>query len=133
MDPSFASILDWSTFSIRIPERDAARVVRILREVSPERVEAMQDALGKVWHRFAYLSHPAEVRKAHEARQVNEEKRAGVAAAGFASRPHPYTGDLVKDDAFNTIIQWLHSRVLQNLRISRTAVAVAAGPLSNTT
>ena len=118
MDPSFASILDWSEFSIRIPERDAARVVRILREVPPERVEAMQDALGKVWHRFAYLSHPAEIRKAQEARQTNEQQQAGAATAGFASRPHPYTGDLVKDDAFSTIMQWLHSRMLHNRRAS---------------
>jgi len=115
VDPAFASILDWRAFSLRVPERDAASVVRIVRAVPPARVAAMQDALGRVWHRFAYVSHPAERRLAEGAAAGAASRRAAAAAAGsnttFASRPHPFEGDITRDDAFATILQFLHSRM----------------------
>lgn len=117
VDTSFATVVDWSRFSIRVREADVGRIVKIVKDVTPECVVDMQKALAEVWHRFVYASHP-HIRKLVRERQhgpLAQIDKANVgqagAAAGYASHPHPHRGELGPDDAFQTIIQWLHSRI----------------------
>lgn len=49
-------VIDWSKFSIRIPEKSLEDVPRILKEVSQDKIETMQANIVKVWWRFAYMT-----------------------------------------------------------------------------
>ncbi|PNH07817.1 putative glucuronoxylan glucuronosyltransferase F8H, partial [Tetrabaena socialis] len=46
----FESILEYDSFSIRLPEADLARVPELLAAVPPERLLAYQRNLARVWH-----------------------------------------------------------------------------------
>jgi hypothetical protein len=51
VEPSWNSILDVASYSVRIAEKDMARVPDILGDVSQEEVTRMQANLAKVWRR----------------------------------------------------------------------------------
>jgi hypothetical protein len=69
--------------------------------VTPERLEAMQAALAKVWHRFTYWSHTAIREELGKVGRVNITNSSNV---------QRLRGEL-QNDAFQTIIQWLSGRV----------------------
>ncbi|GFR49988.1 hypothetical protein Agub_g12134 [Astrephomene gubernaculifera] len=103
----FESIIDVEQFSVRILQRDIPNVVDILKRIPPTTVKTMQEKLHKVWHRFRFLGlrmARAEARKLLEAHQ----ERAG----GSAPR-HPGAEYSIhaQDDAFDTLMQWLYSRI----------------------
>jgi hypothetical protein len=51
----FEGILDVSTFSLRIAERDVPRILEILQAVPERKIRSMQAHLGLVWHRCGAL------------------------------------------------------------------------------
>ena len=52
----FENVLDYSSFSLRVPEADVHRLPSILRAVPPSRVAQMQAALRLARSRFGYAS-----------------------------------------------------------------------------
>jgi len=47
----FESILNWESFSVRIPESQIQHVPQILLSISPHTLSKMQHNLRQVWHR----------------------------------------------------------------------------------
>ena len=95
----FESALDWPAFSLRLREDQLAQLPELLLAVAPQRLEAMQAALARVWHRFTYFSHPA-IRQ-ELARSTN--MTLGSSNSRLKRALH--------NDAFHTIIQWLAGRM----------------------
>lgn len=54
----YENVLDWSKLSVKIPERDAGRVLEILRAIPGKVVEAKRAAIDKVWRSVAWLDPP---------------------------------------------------------------------------
>ncbi|GBF96649.1 exostosin-like glycosyltransferase [Raphidocelis subcapitata] len=117
--------LRWSAFSVRVAEADVGRLPEILQAVPPDRVARMQRAAAAVWRRFAWLSHPVLVRGAGELLEANARAAAAAAVNGAINatgsvqpqqqaqqagwlRPGAW-----RDDAFHTILQWLHHKLAQ--------------------
>ncbi|KAG1661030.1 hypothetical protein FOA52_005345 [Chlamydomonas sp. UWO 241] len=134
----FETILDWPQFSIKIPEADINRTIEILLDVKPRRLRSMQAHLARVWNRFRWVGGPAlqaaagrqlrenlaehDKLREERVRQEAEQKKADAAAAtgagddthdthGGVQLPRPFRGDPSTDDAFGTLMQWLHSRI----------------------
>jgi hypothetical protein len=111
--------LRWPAFSVRVPEADAERLPEILTAIPPDRVRRMQRAGAAVWRRFAWLSHPALHRLARAALAANAAAAAEAAAydepLGQRTRPwlRPLRRGGWRDDAFHTLLQWLHHRLQQ--------------------
>jgi hypothetical protein len=63
-----------------------------------DRMVRMQQALARVWHRFAYTSHPALANDFRDALEGQEFSDRGRAL-------------LEEQDAFATIMQWLYGRI----------------------
>lgn len=51
VDPSFSSALEVEAFSIRIAQKDLARIPEILKAINSEEVLALQKNVRAVWHR----------------------------------------------------------------------------------
>jgi hypothetical protein len=49
----FESILDWDSFSLRVPEAMVEHLPIILKSVAPDRLARLQRNLQHVWHRWA--------------------------------------------------------------------------------
>ncbi|KAG2494841.1 hypothetical protein HYH03_007081 [Edaphochlamys debaryana] len=107
----FESVLDLDSFSVRIAEADVGRILEILQAVPERSVRAKQAHLGHVWHRFRYASLPGLARELRSLREANEAKAAGGTEDGAVHFPRPFKGDDTVDDAFETIMQWLYSRI----------------------
>ena len=120
--------LRWPAFSVRVAEAEVARLPEILTAVPPDRVRRMQRAMAAVWRRFAWLSHPALHRMALDALAANAEAAAEMERYGepFGQQDRPWLRPLARgewqDDAFRTLLQWLHHKLLQ-----RDAAARASG------
>ncbi|KAG2494840.1 hypothetical protein HYH03_007080 [Edaphochlamys debaryana] len=107
----FESILDLDLFSVRIAEADVGRILEILQAVPERSVRAKQAHLGHVWHRFRYASLPGLARELRSLREANEAKAAGGTEDSAVHFPRPFKGDDTVDDAFETIMKWLYSRI----------------------
>jgi hypothetical protein len=75
----FEGILDVSTFSLRIAERDVPRILEILQAVPERKIRSMQAHLGHVWHRCV-------------ARGLHRGCGRGCAAASCLPAPLPLPG-----------------------------------------
>ncbi|KAG2444184.1 hypothetical protein HYH02_009122 [Chlamydomonas schloesseri] len=112
----FETLFDVDSFSIRIPEADVANILTILKAVPPARIRAMQISLGQVWHRYRYAALPGianttrAIMASNEADPLSREADA-LSRSRDRRYPRPFKGDPAVDDAFSTIIQWLHSRI----------------------
>jgi len=65
--------------------------------------------------RFVYGNIPLHDAALEDAFKRNVEKRKAEAKEGAAweSLPAPYDGDLRRDDAWSTIMQWLYAKALE--------------------
>eukprot|EP00887_Chlorella_sp_A99_P003579 scaffold7.g3579.t1 len=130
IDVSFQTLLDWESFSLRIPSADAEKlpeasgcrggcrgVARILLAVPKARVEAMQRRIAQVWSRVAWTSYRPYAKRVRVLQRENAERRRAAAGRGEpegASLPMPVPDlDPERDDAFGTLMQWLYWRLLQ--------------------
>ncbi|KAG2497881.1 hypothetical protein HYH03_004147 [Edaphochlamys debaryana] len=117
VDPVWGSLLDWSAFSVRVQEQALQAVPQILEAIPPARLAAMQRALTKVWHRFAWGTGPVMADKlAHVFRHNAQNHPANVNAVGtsltYRATPFvPRTSFPREDDAFSTLMQWLYHRI----------------------
>jgi hypothetical protein len=105
---SFENIMDISMFSLRLTFKDLERIPEILLAVPQSEIEAKQRALGKVWRRFFYSG-----LKSYNVTVTNilEENAAKVQPTELSLPSSETIFDPSEDDAFATIIQWLHSRI----------------------
>jgi hypothetical protein len=117
--------MQWDRFSVRIHSNDSARIPEILKAMSPEAIENMQRNLAQVWHRQAWLSHP---QWSSDARVVLVRNRAVKADwkrqnKTDESEVKPWIRTLsfedTENDAFNTLIQWLHYKLTERGSIQR--------------
>eukprot|EP00798_Chlamydomonas_sp_ICE-L_P023547 gene23547-9071_t len=108
----FESVLDWNSFSVRISEADIDKIVDVLLAIPERNVISMQRNVARTWHRFRWASGPALLRETlyHQDKNKHKVQDAG-SALGHVKNPPPFKGDPSTDDAFSTIIQWLHSRI----------------------
>jgi len=100
--------LRWQAFSVRVPEADVELAI------PPARIRQMQRMIANVWRRFAWLSHP-EIYK-----QVRKEVRKNAAIVRDQKQQetsrqvwHELAPGAWRDDAFHTIVQWLHHKLEQ--------------------
>lgn len=117
IDVSFQTLLDWESFSLRIPSADAEKLPEILLAVPKARVEAMQRRIAQVWSRVAWTSYRPYAKRVRVLQRENAERRRAAAGRGEpegASLPMPVPDlDPERDDAFGTLMQWLYWRLLQ--------------------
>jgi len=106
-------------FSVRVPEADVEQLPELLIAIPPARIRQMQRAMAAVWHRFAWLSHPALHRIAREVMEENAKAAAEKLLWGdpLGQQTRPWLKALRpgewRDDAFHTIVQWLHHKLEQ--------------------
>ena len=132
IDVSFESIVDLSAFTVRIAQADAERLPEILLAIPQEKRQEMRAALARVWQRFTYSSyrpyakrfrelqqqHAAVAGAAKERQQQQQQQQEQQEQQERRRQPEqlslPATVpdlDPTADDAFGTIMAWLHSRI----------------------
>ncbi|GAX75783.1 hypothetical protein CEUSTIGMA_g3226.t1 [Chlamydomonas eustigma] len=103
----FESILDLQSFAVRILQKDIPRIVDIITAIPESKAEEMRANVHKVWHRFRYMGlNMIDL-------QVKTSIEENVMKAGGIQRNHSgmeFANTRV-DDAFSTIMQWLHWRI----------------------
>ncbi|GFR40870.1 hypothetical protein Agub_g1521 [Astrephomene gubernaculifera] len=112
----FETLFDVDSFTVRIPEADAGRILEILQAIPAEKLRSMQAHLGQVWHRYRYADLPglsSALRKQMEsnARDPLAKEAEALSATKEVRYPRSFKGDPRVDDAFSTIMQWLYSRI----------------------
>ena len=88
---------------------DVDQLSDILLAIPEQRVTQLQQGLSRVWQRFLYSTHklfPASLERARA-----EFHDAWEGAGSFSSLPKTVSVLREDDDAFATILQWLHSRL----------------------
>lgn len=116
---SFESIIDLTTFTVRIAQADAEKLPEILLAIPHEQRQEMRAAMARVWQRFTYSSYRPYARRFREIQQqhaVAAKAAAAGQAAGQAAEPLSLPDtvpdlDPEADDAFGTVMAWLHSRI----------------------
>ncbi|KAL4427651.1 hypothetical protein ABPG75_001740 [Micractinium tetrahymenae] len=96
------SIMDLDAYSLRVAQKDMARLPEILKAVPPKDVARMQANIRKVWRRHLWTSYRPYGEVARQLIQSRQNEPASQARSDI---------DFGQDDAFSTIIQWLYARV----------------------
>lgn len=121
---------------------ELARLPQILTNIGPHEISEMRRRAARLWHRLAYLDHPALVESAKRIMRANLEQNPAVEKLQIALEKEVAAGragDTIfeggarlmrradsEDDAFNTIMQWLHTRA-RELRGGEWPSEVGAG------
>jgi len=104
VDLAWGTVLDYSRFSIRVPEADMARLYDILAAVPPEEVARMQAALRAIWPRFTYYRYRLDMER--------RLKALGADTRHMRSQmPDPREADSLGDDALDTLMQALYAKL----------------------
>ena len=97
---------------------DCEKLPEILAEVPESRRLEMQQNLANVWQRFTYSSYRpfAKLFREEQARNLAKAATAAIIAAAGDAEPPSLPArvpdlDPTADDAFHTIMQWLHGRI----------------------
>ena len=104
------SVLDTSTFALRIPRDRMHMLLQTLRAVPAARIRRMRAALRRAWPRFSYLS---------------------VAAAEYQRRDRPMPAAVkaaASRDAVATLLQVLRARAQLRAARSRAATSASSQP-----
>ena len=105
-------VLDWSKFSVRIPESSLADVPKILQAIQQDKIEKMQANIVKVWWRFAYMTN-----ELHRHRLPDKYRRNSlIRLSNETDLPpgHPFRRRErynVRSDAFHTLLQALYAKI----------------------
>ena len=88
----------------------------ILSAISDDSVKKLQEGVGRVWQRFLYRSYkafPMMLQRLHAEQLLH----LNGSANNTASLPHTVSVEALEeyDDAFATILQWLHGQRPQRL------------------
>eukprot|EP00050_Salpingoeca_kvevrii_P008731 m.304754 g.304754 ORF g.304754 m.304754 type:complete len:826 (-) comp17278_c0_seq1:63-2540(-) len=91
----FAEFLDWSEFSVRVPEYRFHEIPKILRNLPPARVEQMQRRVVWVYEQF-FKSLPLQIHTGLEIMRLNHlvDEERGPAARKLAEHGLPYADRL---------------------------------------
>ena len=114
--------MQWDKFSVRIHSNESARIPEILKAISPAHIERMQQNLAQVWYRQAWLSHPQWSKDARsfmrENRKVKAEWKRLNKTDEVDKKPwiKPLSFEDTENDAFNTLLQWLHHKLSDKLQ-----------------
>ena len=99
-------------------QSDLELVPEILLGIPEARLQAMQAALGRVWHRFLWSDNPMHQTVFQPVIQQNlamppRSKRAyeKLGHESPLSLPEPQHSNLIQDDAFATLMQALYGRL----------------------
>ena len=116
VEEAFESILDHKQYIIRINESDIERTPEILRSIPDSLVLQMQRSLAKVWHRFAWTRSQLHRSTMPDIFRQNNGKAEERRAEGSLEVPpdHHFTPRRqfpVQEDAFSTLMMWLHGRI----------------------
>ena len=136
IDVSFESIVDLSAFTVRISQAIAERLPEILAAIPHEKRQQMRAALARVLQRFTYSSYRPYAKRFQELQEHHATAAAAAVAVAVAvagteqqqqqQQQHGQQGqrqqqlslpatvadlDPAADDAFGTIIAWLHNRI----------------------
>ena len=109
---SFESIIDTSLFSLRITFADIERIPELLLAVPVMEIEEKQHALAKVWRRYFYSGLRSYNSTVTRVLAENRQKQDSEGREGLSLPPPERDYDPSQDDAFQTILQWLQSRML---------------------
>jgi Exostosin family len=104
----FESILETEKFSVRLAQKDISKLPEILSAIPQSQVDELRVNLHKVWQRFRYVGMKmAElaIEDQLERHKMDQGGRLREDQEGMQ-----YAKSKV-DDAFSTIIQWLHSKI----------------------
>ncbi|GFH23456.1 uncharacterized protein HaLaN_21070 [Haematococcus lacustris] len=108
----YETILDWSKFSIRVPQARMAELPQILQAVNQTTILQMQRELAKVQHRFAYTTGPLQ---RHGLRlRYRDTQHIRDSELPHLPKGHPFvplSRFPLRNDAFHTIMQWLYGRI----------------------
>ncbi|KXZ54467.1 hypothetical protein GPECTOR_4g532 [Gonium pectorale] len=120
----FEDQLDFSSFSIRVREDELEGLPARLAAVPDKVLARMQQRIRTVWHRYVYASHPLIAKTLQGAingnvgawrqqilRDMADAKAGPEAVERVASRMAERASFPAADDAFNTILMWLHARL----------------------
>ncbi|GAB4813993.1 hypothetical protein N2152v2_001039 [Parachlorella kessleri] len=73
VEMELSSLLDVSAFSLRVAQADMGRLPEILKAVPRERIQEMQAALWRVWHKYFYGSYRPFQGRVRELRQRRQQ------------------------------------------------------------
>jgi hypothetical protein len=109
----FETILDWRQYAIRLKQSDIEKTPHILMSITEKRLKQLQEHVAKVWHRFAWVRSPLHFSQMSEyvvaSTARNKRLQAQQLPRNNPFKPrqtYPY-----REDAFSTLMQWLHSRI----------------------
>ena len=112
---AYETILDWRQLGIRINESDIEHTPQILLSIGGPLILQMQRSIAKVWQRFAWTRsalHRSVMPGMYQQNLKNNKERWG-GAPELPSDHHfrPRQRYPVSEDAFSTLMQWLHGRI----------------------
>ena len=109
----FESIVDVTAFSLRVPMADIDKLPEILTGVSEKRRQEMRRNMALVWQRFSYSSWRPYAKRIRELQTEHAAARGGGKQQQAALSLLETVPDLdpARDDAFHTVMAWLHSRI----------------------
>ena len=136
VEEAFEGVLDHKEYSIRISESDIERTPEILRSISDAQLLQMQRSLAKVWNRFAWARSslhrtvmPAIYSDNRKSRKAMEEtgpvpsgSKAPILSTNALQPDHPFLPKErfpVREDAFSTLMMWLHGRAKAGYNIEQ--------------
>ncbi|PSC76174.1 exostosin-like glycosyltransferase [Micractinium conductrix] len=109
VEMAWHSLLDVPEYSVRIAQKDMARIPEILKAIKPDEIERLQSNLGKVWRRHMWTGYRPY---GELARKLLDSRREATQQAEVKSQPAPALDyDPAEDDALATLMQALYARV----------------------
>lgn len=131
VEPSWSSLLDTESYSVRVLQKDMPRIPEILKAIPQSDIDRMRANIARVWRRHIWTGyrpygevvrgflkqHREQQPAQQEAGQAQEGSSGG--GSGSANGPRlegglpldPDAYDPNHDDALSTLMQWLYSRV----------------------
>ncbi|GLI60030.1 hypothetical protein VaNZ11_002095 [Volvox africanus] len=112
--------LEFERCSIRVGEQELEGLPQQLAVVPQRVVEDMQRRLRKVWHRYAYVSHPILAREMNDVlrqnvqtwrQQMEDNKQDLALVQRITDQLEQRAVFPAQDDAFHTVLQWLYWRI----------------------
>uniref|UniRef100_A0A7S0VHX0 EGF-like domain-containing protein n=1 Tax=Polytomella parva TaxID=51329 RepID=A0A7S0VHX0_9CHLO len=105
VDVVFQSVLDFDRIGIRILEKDLDQVLERVQTTPSEKIQEMQDNIAAIWHRFRYNRPKMQLDETKRLTKRFHTKGRNILVPGLKM------AETQLDDAFDTIMQWLYTRI----------------------
>ena len=103
----FESVLDYTTFAVRVPEADVERTDEILRNISVDARERMREAMRGLWLRYTYAQAFLDAPNFLDRLPHDHLFDTPLPALSTAVKPLGHGAP----DAFDTLMMALHARL----------------------